>query len=218
MSRPKRTFRKKFIVFCEGDTEYNYFDAIRSRQGTELSVKPIDMEGGGYKNFLKKIKTEGKDNCLAKFIIVDGDRVVKESGEKKNLQELIDYCCQQNKNGKTPHFLIVDCPDFEYVACLHFEKYKGQQPKAFIEKELGYKSLDDFKADKEVYRKLNQSEVVSTQLMCDKASKAQAFVRNTYKIKKSVFEIIVEDTKYDWDLIAKRGTNINELFDIIYNI
>ena len=78
--------------------------------------------------------------------------------------------------------------------------------------------MDDFKADVDVYRKLNQNETVSTQVMCDKASRAQAFVRNTYKVKKSVFEILVTDTKYDWDLIDKRGTNINELFDIIYNI
>lgn len=176
------------------------------------------MKGGGYKNFLKKIKTEGKDNCLAKFIIVDSDRVVKDEGEKKNLQELIDYCAVQNRNGKTPHFLIVDCPDFEYVACLHFKKYKGQQPQAFIERELTYKNLNEFKADKEVYCKLNRNGVSSTQNMCDKAKEKQAFLKNTYRIKKSVLEIIIETTKYDWNLIEKPGTNINEIFDIIYNI
>lgn len=36
MSRPKRELRKKFVIFCEGDTEYNYIDAMRLKQGVEL--------------------------------------------------------------------------------------------------------------------------------------------------------------------------------------
>lgn len=33
LSRPKRNLRKKFVIFCEGDTEYNYIDAMRLKQG-----------------------------------------------------------------------------------------------------------------------------------------------------------------------------------------
>lgn len=56
MSREKRKLRKKFIVFCEGDTEYNYIDTMRLNQGVELALKPINMHGGGYSNFLEVIK------------------------------------------------------------------------------------------------------------------------------------------------------------------
>lgn len=70
MSRPKRELRKKFVVFCEGDTEYNYIDAMRLKQGVELALKPINMKGGGYANFLDAIKKEAGNNCLAKFIII----------------------------------------------------------------------------------------------------------------------------------------------------
>ncbi|MCD8397481.1 MAG: hypothetical protein LUD12_09955 [Lachnospiraceae bacterium] len=43
MSRPKRELKKKFIVFCEGDTEYHYIDQMRKTQGVEISIKPINM-------------------------------------------------------------------------------------------------------------------------------------------------------------------------------
>lgn len=29
MSRPERKLQKRFVVFCEGDTEYNYIDKMR---------------------------------------------------------------------------------------------------------------------------------------------------------------------------------------------
>ena len=77
MSREKRKLRKKFIVFCEGDTEYNYIDTMRLNQGVELALKPINMHGGGYSNFLEVIKKEANNNCLAKFIVIDYDRVKK---------------------------------------------------------------------------------------------------------------------------------------------
>ena len=57
------------------------------------------MHGGGYSNFLKKIKTESQKNCLAKFIIVDADRIQKDSGEKENFLKLLNYCILQNEKG-----------------------------------------------------------------------------------------------------------------------
>lgn len=71
MSRKTRVLQKRFAVFCEGDTEYNYIDKMRKNQGVELVLKPINMHGGGYSNFLQKIKTESQSNYLAKFIIMD---------------------------------------------------------------------------------------------------------------------------------------------------
>jgi hypothetical protein len=48
---------------------------MRVNQGEELALKPINMHGGGYSNFLDVIKTEANSNCLAKFIIIDLDRL-----------------------------------------------------------------------------------------------------------------------------------------------
>jgi hypothetical protein len=39
LSRRKRELQKRFIVFCEGDTEYNYIDKMRKKQGVEIALK-----------------------------------------------------------------------------------------------------------------------------------------------------------------------------------
>ena len=74
MSRPERKLQKRFVVFCEGDTEYNYIDKMRKRQNVQIALKPINMHGGGYSNFLKKIKTEPilllkSENCIFMMLI-----------------------------------------------------------------------------------------------------------------------------------------------------
>lgn len=84
MSRKQRVLKKRYAIFCEGDTEYNYTDKMRKKQGVELVLKPINMHGGGYSNFPRQIKKESQTNYLAKFIIVDADRIVSVPGEKEN--------------------------------------------------------------------------------------------------------------------------------------
>ena len=90
MSRKTRVLQKRFAVFCEGDTEYNYIDKMRKNQGVELVLKPINMHGGGYSNFLQKIKTESQSNYLAKFIIMDADRIATVPGELDGFKKLLE--------------------------------------------------------------------------------------------------------------------------------
>lgn len=213
MSRKTRTTKKNFKVFCEGDTEYNYIDEMRRQWNLSIALKPVNMKGGGYSNFLKQIKTDGTANCLAKFIIIDGDKAIADDSEKKNLQELLEYCILQNQNERTPHFLIVDSPDFEYIACLHTPKYKGQPVIQYLIKELGYKDIDKFKTDKSVYRKLNANGN-SYKLMLPSLKKENCFVVNGYKINKKQFDIKVSTT-YDWEKLWRKGSNINEFFEVI---
>ena len=105
MSRPKRNLQKRFVVFCEGDTEFNYIDKMRGikRQDIQIALKPINMHGGGYSNFLNKIKTEPQTNCLAKFIVIDADRLLKHPEEKENFLKLLEYCRLQNNKKTIPH-------------------------------------------------------------------------------------------------------------------
>lgn len=213
MSRKKRETKKIFKVFCEGDTEYNYIDGMRRQKKLSIAIKPVNMKGGGYSNFLEQVKIDGTTNCLAKFIIIDGDRAVVEDGEKKKLRELLDYCILQNQNGRIPHFLIVDYPDFEYIACLHIPKYKGQNVTQYIIKELGYKSVDEFKADKKIYNVLNTNGN-SSDLMLSVLRKDNCFILNEYSIMKKKYEIKIS-TVYDWKKLGMRGSNINEFFEII---
>ena len=212
MSRPKRKLRKKFVVFCEGDTEYNYVDAMRLKQGVELALKPINMQGGGYGAFLEEIKKEAKNNCLAKFVLVDFDRVKKHSGELGKLKELIEYCRLQNQSRKIPHFLILNNPDFEYIACLHIADYQGQDVKRYIEQTLGFGKIDKFKNKKDIYEYLNTG---SNSFTCMLSGIRDKIIINHYRIKKENFEIEILDTELVWENESKRGSNINEFFEVI---
>lgn len=214
MSRKERVLKKRYAIFCEGGTEYNYIDKMRKNQGVELVLKPINMHGGGYSNFLKKIRKEAQTNYLAKFIIVDADRIKTIPGEQENFIKLLGYCKLQNDKGNTPHFLIADNPDFEYVACLHDIDYKGQDSKSYIINNWKFKDMDTFKGCEEVYEFLNSGNKTYKNLL-ESIRKQDKLVSNKYEIKKKTFDIIVKKTDYDQETLNKKSSNIEEFFDVI---
>ncbi len=187
---------------------------MRKNQGVELVLKPINMHGGGYTNFLKQIKKEAQTNYLAKFIIVDADRIKTVPGEQENFLKLLEYCKLQNDKGNTPHFLIADNPDFEYVACLHDTDYKGQETKNFIVNAWKFKELAVFKSVEEVYEFLNTGNK-SYKQMLEVIRKQDKLVSNKYEIKKKIFDIKIKHTDYNKDSLNKRNSNIEEFFDVI---
>ena len=203
MSRPERALQKRFIVFCEGDTEYNYIEKMRKRQNVHISLKPINMHGGGYSNFLDKIKTESQTNCLAKFIIVDADRLIKHHEETDGFEKLLKYCKLQNEKKTIPHFLIINNPDFEYIACLHSPEYKGQETTRFLQTFFEFKTLEDFKKCPEVYTRLNCSDS-SYNVMIQKISNRNKFIQNKYSVKKKNFEINIDRTDIDKDMLSQK--------------
>ncbi len=194
MSRKKRLVEKVFKVFCEGDTEYNYFEYIRKNKKVSLAIRPINMKGGGYANFLDQIKEDANSNCLAKFIVIDGDRALSFPGELDVLKGIIDYCKKQNSSKRTPHILIIDYPDFEYVACLHTYAYKGQKVEQYIKREFGYRDVDAFKADDKVFKVLVESGKGSIEQLINSVNHATAIVNNDFSINKSKYEIFVKST------------------------
>lgn len=213
MSRKIRETKKHFKVFCEGDSENNYINEMRYQKKLSITLKPINMKGGGYSNFLEQVKTDSGTNCLAKFIIIDGDRAVTDIGEKENLHKLLEYCRLQNQSGRIRHFLIVDCPDFEYIACLHTPRYKNQNVEQYIVNVMGYKSVDRFKSDEKIYSVLNTNGN-SYDLMLSLIRNNKCFVTNNYSIHKKQYEIKVSTT-FDWDYLGQKGSNINEFFEVI---
>ncbi len=213
MSRKVREIKKNFTVFCEGDTEHHYIEEMKRQKRFTIALKTVNMEGGGYSNFLKKLKTDGNTNSLAKFIIIDGDRAISEEGEKKKLRELLEYCILQNNRGRIPHLLIVNFPDFEYISCLHNPDYRGQNVAQFIMKEMGYKDIDAFKADTKIYSVLHKGRS-SSDVMLATLNRENCFVVNEFKVNKTKFEIMVK-TVYKWEKLGQRGSNINEFFEIL---
>ena len=213
MSRRVRKIEKIFKVFCEGDTEFNYINKMRRQLKLSIALKPINMKGGGYSNFLDSIRVDSNTNCVAKFIIIDGDRAIDNVNEKHQLRKLLEYCIVQNKSERTPHFLIVNYPDFEYIACLHVPTYRGKSVAQFIVNELGYRNVEEFKSDSKVYDVLNSNEN-SFEVMLTSLKSINRFIVNKYSFNKRMFNMSVETT-YNWDKLGHQGSNINEFFEIV---
>ena len=129
MSRLERKLQKRFVVFCEGDTEYNYIDKMRGvkRQDVQITLKPINMHGGGYRNFLKKIKLESQTNCLAKFVIVDADRLVKHYEEKDSFQRKTQRAEEggQRTSSYPVHVQQYACNDYGHERQCHLLVERG---------------------------------------------------------------------------------------------
>ena len=116
---------------------------------------------------------------MAKFIIIDADRLVKHYEEKNSFLQLAEFCKLQNKKGTISHFLIVNNPNFEYATCLHVPEYKGQEVTRFLQTVLGFQSLEQFKKNTEVYECLNNG-ARSYQVLVQKVQNKDKFVKNTY--------------------------------------
>lgn len=151
---------------------------------------------------------------MAKFIIIDADRLMKHYTEKENFLNLASYCKLQNKKGTLPHFLIVNNPNFEYVACLHVPEYKGQEIAVFLKNNLGFQSLEQFKKNTEVYECLNNNGR-SYQVLIQSIQDKDKFVKNTYSIKKNNFKISIRKTDVLWEMLERKNSNIDEFFSVI---
>lgn len=214
MSRKKRKVDKVFKIFCEGDTEYNYFEYIRKNKKVSLAIRPINMGGGGYASFLNQLEQDPNSNCLAKFIVIDGDRALSVPGEREALNKIIDFCEKQNSSKRIPHILIIDYPDFEYVACLHTYAFKGRNVEQYIKRELGYRDIDEFKADDKVFKVLAESGKGSVEQLLKSINHNTVIVENKFSIHKSQFEISVE-SKFHMSNLGKKGTNFDDFFKVL---
>jgi hypothetical protein len=177
------------------------------------ALKLTNMKGGGYSNFLDSIRKDSNTNCIAKFIIIDGDRAIDDVNEKEQLRKLLEYCIIQNKSERTPHFLIINCPNFEYIACLHVPTYHGKSVSQFIVNELKYRNIDEFKSDTKVYDVLN-TRGNSVEVMLTSLKRTNSFVINKYSFNKGMFSMSVKTT-YNWSKLECQGSNINEFFEIV---
>lgn len=186
---------------------------MKNLPNIEITLKPINMHGGGYKNFLQAVKKESSLNRIATFIIVDGDRAHKIAGELQALQDLQEYCTRQNKkDSKKPYFLIVDSPNFEYIACLHDAKYSDGDVARHIKNNFRFESVDAFKGNANIYSFLN-AESKSYRHMIEQIKKRPKLIFNKYS--RDGIIIYVSDTYKNWSLIGQRGSNIDEFFDVV---
>lgn len=55
----------------------------------------------------------------------------------------------------------------------------------------------------------------SYQALIQKIQGKDKFVQNTYSVKKKSFEIAISRTDVKWELIDRKGSDIEEFFDVI---
>ncbi len=84
----------------------------------------------------------------------------------------------------------------------------------FLQTVLGFSSLEHFKKNTEVYECLNSGER-SYQILVQRIRGKDKFIKNTYAIKKKNFEIAISRTDIIWELLDRKGSNMEEFFDVI---
>lgn len=52
-------------------------------------------------------------------------------------------------------------------------------------------------------------------MLIQKIQGKEKFVKNTYSVKKKNFEITISRTDVKWEMIDRKGSNLEEFFDII---
>lgn len=209
-----RYIKPRIRLFVEGKTEDNYFKELAKTLNLDFSIETIDMNGGGYSNFLNQIKKKGQLGCTFIFIIIDLDKVCD---DKKNFSKLVKYCNEQNKRVDVPYFLIGNYKDFEYFACLHSNEYKEGDTKYFIINKFNYKNIDSFKSNNKIFNFLN-SNGRSYENAINKISKKQAYIYNEYKpVNKNGGDIVAKNIKIkiNDNLENIKNSNMNDLFNII---
>ena len=100
------------------------------------------------------------------------------------------------------------------MACLHDVGYKGQDTKNYITKAWGYKDLDAFKNDTDVYEFLNTGRR-SFENLLEIIRRQDKLVKNRYEIKKKTFDISIKSTVFNQDMLDQRVSNMEEFFDVI---
>ena len=108
--------------------------------------------------------------------------------------------------------MIVDCPDFEYVACLHDSEYPGGDVANHIKSNFNFGKLESFKSNPKIYSFLNTGSK-SYQYVMNQLEQRAKIISNRYK-RDNVL-ICMLNTITNWNLIGQRNSNISEIFDII---
>lgn len=157
--RVPRTKTKRFVVYCEGVTELNYLNGLKTwlsskDDSIKVHIDSVCFRGGGYKKVLEKLVSEPDSNCIARIVLLDYDRCLDDASERMVFNRLISLSRQSAENGKrVPIILVVSNRDFEYALCSHDPSYSNTSTGTFLCSEWGYGDISKCKADKKIWDK-----------------------------------------------------------------
>lgn len=202
--------KRTLLVFCEGQTEFNYYNYFKNNKKFSFKFKPVDVCGGGYKNMLDSIKKSGSQGIMAKVVLLDLDRFLSIPSEQKVFNDICNYISSQNIKG-SPIILIMSSPDFDEFILLHNLNYSGNR-KAFLHT-VGYSNISDLKSDKKVFNKFNNGNKSNVQNALQRLN-PNSFVKNKLKYIKTKFALKCELVIFPNNSTIKTS-NITDLYSLV---
>lgn len=216
--REKKKLSKRIVVYCEGGTEENYSNGLKKRikevdPSTKVAIKPEDIGGGGYKSFYDELIKEPDSNCIARVVLLDLDRYTTHPEERPEFMKLVELS-RGSMSKHVPCILIGSYEDFEYCLCCHDAQYKDGDTTAFLTKKWGYSSLDECKADENVWKKAHTGKRSCKQAVDHLAGRPKA-IKNAISAVKGTHSVKLADVTFDDEKISGRGSNFEDLFKTI---
>lgn len=219
MARPrkKRVLSKKCVVYCEGQTEQNYLDGFKRwvhsiDPSSEITIKPVDVGGGGYASMLRKVQTEPDSNCVARIVLLDFDRYLTDPDERNCLPRLIEVSKASIKK-KVPIILILSNKKFEYVLCCHDDDYNHGDVDRFIRSKWN-QDPSSCKGDANIWEFCNRGGR-SIEIAMKKLSERSFLVKNGISFASGKpSPILLSTVEFNADAEASQSSNFGDLVRI----
>lgn len=213
--RKARSLQRKFTVYCEGETEKHYLTGLKRWFGAEypdvrLTIEAISVHGGGYIEFVKRLKCEPDSNCLARFVMLDYDRCKHHPSERDAFRSLIKIS-QDSRKRRIPVILIVSNNSFEYPLCCHDPEYHDGDEVRFLCKAWGYRDLDAAKADEKIWEAAHRGKR-SHECALRRLAQKPRLITNEIVRSRSEPTIKLKDTELNLDHETGKSSNLYDLF------
>lgn len=213
--RPARQLTKKYTVYCEGKTENCYLNGLRKwmrehHPDVQLKLEPVDVGGGGYSEFLKRLRIEPDTNCVGRFVILDYDRILMHPHETEAFKKLLDLSKASMKRN-VPLILIVSNEYFEYALCAHDPKYHDGNVADHLTGCWGYRNPDDVKSDEAVWDRTHASGRSHEIAICHLEKRPQ-LIANAIRYESKGLRLFLTDVKYNSTAASTRTSNLPDLY------
>ncbi len=215
--RPKRASVKRFVVYCEGETELNYVNGLKNWLQTidssiRVRIDSVCVGGGGYIRMLEKLRSEPDSNCIARIALLDYDRCMDDRAERLVFNQLLQLS-QLSANGckRVPIVLVVSNRDFEYALCCHDLEYADGDTAALLCNGWGYKDVAKCKSDKDIWRKAHagtRSHENAIKYLLHKPT----LLQNDITTDKQTLSVTLDKVELHRDAEVIKTSNLKDLF------
>lgn len=134
----------------------------------------------------------------------------KAKAKKNNLKRFMNECDYLKQRG------VLTLSDFEKHLSSVSENVEGRKS-SMHQKQTHLKELQQLMEDAKTYAALKPilDEMKKEKYRFQKIQGKDKFVQNTYSVKKKNFEIAISRTDVKWELLDRKGSNMEEFFDVI---